>query len=533
MKPNIGSRLSTDTPDIRDLITGLKKGETKIPQFQRRFVWKEEQALSLLDSIASNYPIGSLLLWRTTTKLSAERNVGDFCLPETDDLTPTDYVLDGQQRLTVIYSCLGAGEKEGGFAASYDLLKEQFIRTPPEHQNHLFPLRALLNTTRLLNFRSGLLSHPESEVLERRLDALVDVLAKYKIPVVTLKDLTVEQVCPIFERINSSGTRLSTYDLMVAATWSETFDLNDETAKIQEKLGPKGFTDIDGDTVLKCLAAVHQQSIKKDTILALRKLDKSDMDSLVSKTGEAILRTVDLLSTEFGIYCWEFLPYEAIAIVLTYVFSRRDRLSQDDILRVRQWFWRSSFSERYRGAADSFISNDLSGIERFIVQGEGGPSSFGTIPGIDTLLHLGFRSNNSRSRAFVLLLAAHRPRNITNGATVDCTEALSAYNKKHFHHIYPQAFLRRTHPETETNALMNICILSASENMAIGDADPRVYLPSLKGKLGAEAESVFRANLLPSPIDTDYSTLTYQDFLQLRARMVHPRVELLCKGECV
>jgi hypothetical protein len=73
----------------------IKRGEVKIPQFQRPFVWNEDQALRLLDSIASHYPVGSLLLWKTPSKLTTERNIGDFYLPETDDLTPTDYVLDG------------------------------------------------------------------------------------------------------------------------------------------------------------------------------------------------------------------------------------------------------------------------------------------------------------------------------------------------------------------------------------------------------------------------------------------------------
>lgn len=96
---NIGGRLSTDTLYIQDLITGVRSGETKVPQFQRQFVWKDEQALNLLDSISNNYPVGSLLLWRTADKLKAERNIGEFKLPETDDMTPTDYVLDGQQQL--------------------------------------------------------------------------------------------------------------------------------------------------------------------------------------------------------------------------------------------------------------------------------------------------------------------------------------------------------------------------------------------------------------------------------------------------
>ena len=65
MAPNIHSRLSTDTRSISSLIEDIRRGEIKIPQFQRPFVWNEDQALDLVDSIASYYPIGSLLLWKT------------------------------------------------------------------------------------------------------------------------------------------------------------------------------------------------------------------------------------------------------------------------------------------------------------------------------------------------------------------------------------------------------------------------------------------------------------------------------------
>ena len=112
---------------------GVKRGEIKIPKFQRRFVWADEQTLNLLDRIASNYPVGSLLLWRTHTKLAAERNLGEFLLPKTDDMTPTDYVLDGQQRLTVIYSCLGAQETEPGFQAVYDSQQSASFRGAITH----------------------------------------------------------------------------------------------------------------------------------------------------------------------------------------------------------------------------------------------------------------------------------------------------------------------------------------------------------------------------------------------------------------
>ncbi|MDB6057251.1 MAG: hypothetical protein JWO95_1095, partial [Verrucomicrobiales bacterium] len=257
IKSNVGSRLETKTSFIRDLVADIQKGEVKIPQFQRKFVWKEDQALDLLDSISNNYPVGSLLLWRTNSKLAVERNIGDFKLPKTDDHSPTDYVLDGQQRITVVYSCLGAPPEELGFAAGYDLQEEKFVVLIERAAPNVFPMRWLFNTTKLLNFRTGLQTSQSAATYQQRLDDVVEAFTSYRLPVVVLKELSVEEVCPIFERINSSGTKLSMYDLMVAATWSPRFDLNELSKKIATSLEVKGFESIEPTTILKCLTAVH------------------------------------------------------------------------------------------------------------------------------------------------------------------------------------------------------------------------------------------------------------------------------------
>jgi hypothetical protein len=445
---SIGNRLSTGTPYIRDLNAQIRKGEIKVPQFQRPFVWEPDQALALLDSVANNYPVGSLLLWRTTDRLATERNIGNFKLPDTEDLSPTDYVLDGQQRLTVLYSALGADPEGDGFAAAYDLTAQRFLDVSSVNSAvDLFPMRWLYQTTRLLNFRTALQTHQNAAVLQERFDSLIEVLTGYQIPVVTLKELTIEEVCPIFERINSSGTPLSIFDLMVAATWSKGFDLNEKVKQIAEALGPKNYEDIRGTTVLKCLAAVESGSTNRERILALRRLKVKprDMDELVRKTKKALLKAVDQLVTDFKIYSLDFLPYEAHLVILTYIYAHNESLAASQLQRVRQWFWRTSFSERYRGAPDTFVTRDLEGIQDFVLNG-GDPDIYGGVLEEATLKSMIFRKNNSRSRAFTLALAKHTPRNITNGNSIDTSEALSVYNKKQFHHIFPEAFLRRTEP---------------------------------------------------------------------------------------
>ena len=74
----------------------------------------------------------------------------------------------------------------------------------------------------------------------------------------------------------------------------------------------------------------------------------------------------------------------------------------------------------------------------------------------------------------MLALAAKHPRNLTNGTVLDVAEALSSYNEKQFHHVFPRAHLRRQGTQND-NILLNICMLSAAANKIISDKRP-VYL---------------------------------------------------------
>jgi hypothetical protein len=527
-KGSVGSRLETNTAFIKDLIGDIQKGEIKIPQFQRKFVWKEPQALALLDSISNNYPAGSILLWRTHNKLAVERNIGDFKLPKTDDHSPTDYVLDGQQRITVIYSCLGAPDDEAGFATGYDFGADEFVQLPVEGDAVVFPMRWLFNTTKLLNFRTGLQAHPSSAVFQKRLDDLVEAFTKYKLPVVTLKELTVEEVCPIFERINSAGTKLSMYDLMVAATWTPRFDLNAVAEKVAVSLEAKGFDSIDATTILKCLSTVRFGGLKRDQLLGLREVEEKQMQELVEMTSGALLRAVDLLVTEFKIQSWDFLPYEAVLVILCFICSRSKTLNAAQVVRIRQWFWRSAFSERYRVGGEGFVTRDLETVAKFVGDGVS-PSVFGEPPTAPQLVQATFRINNSRTRAFILALAAAHPRNLTNGAAIDTDEALSQFNKKQFHHINPRAHLKRGGTTEEANTLVNICMLAASENNLISDSDPQEYIPTLL-KTHADGNEILASNLMPSATTFDYSKANYSNFLAARSEVLAKFVAALCDG---
>ncbi|OUD87320.1 hypothetical protein BC477_04945 [Clavibacter michiganensis subsp. michiganensis] len=255
------------------------------------------------------------------------------------------------------------------------------------------------------------------------------------------------------------------------------------------------------------------------------------MNALVDKTKSALLRAADQLITEFRIYSLDFLPYEAHLLILTHIFSSNTTLSAAQMKRLRQWFWRTSFSERYRGTNDAYVTRDLELVRNFIENGVGDATTFGATPLSRDIKTAVFRKNNSRSRAFSLALAKAGPENLTNGSPIDTAVALSGYNKKQFHHIYPDAYLRRQEPSKERNLLLNMCMLAASENNLISDDDPHDYLVRVGADHGGHAEKVFKSNLLPNPSIFTFANASYDEFLEARLEVVQAHLALLCDGD--
>src|SRR5688500_1517982 len=63
---------------IEELARRILRGDILLPKFQREFVWERSQVLSLLDSVARGYPVGSILLWQSRQELRSENRIGDL-----------------------------------------------------------------------------------------------------------------------------------------------------------------------------------------------------------------------------------------------------------------------------------------------------------------------------------------------------------------------------------------------------------------------------------------------------------------------
>lgn len=102
--------MPNQTETIRKFIKYLnnkdEQGGFWLPNIQRPFVWKKDQIERLYDSILREYPIGTLLIWKTKSDLKRRKfidnykrgiSLSNFYIPQ--DKTQKMMVLDGQQRL--------------------------------------------------------------------------------------------------------------------------------------------------------------------------------------------------------------------------------------------------------------------------------------------------------------------------------------------------------------------------------------------------------------------------------------------------
>lgn len=94
------------------------------------------------------------------------------------------------------------------------------------------------------------------------------------------------------------------------------------------------------------------------------------------------------------------------------------------------------------------------------------------------LLKRQFTKNSAFCKTFILMLIKESPRNITNGERIDPKTALSHYNKKEFHHIFSQAFLKNQGFTTDKrNNICNIYMLSSLPNKDVSDEPPSASIP--------------------------------------------------------
>lgn len=518
------------TPErILQLAQRVLDGDIILPEFQRPFVWNRKQILELVDSIFRNYPIGSLLVWESHQKLQSKRTIADLEVAERSTQYPVNYLLDGQQRLSTVCGVIywSPGDPKSVWNVIFDLKTGRFMHI--DHASdlpvHQIPLRRLADPPEFYRYLTPL-DDPE---LRDRANVLFTRFLQYQVPLVTLGDMSIHDVAPVFERINSTGTRLTIYDLMRAATWSPDFDLGSTIDGLKANLDSKRFSSLDNKTFLRVLGAAAGGDFSAQSIDALRELSKDKLATAAEEMKKASLLAADFLATEIGAPRAEALPYANQFAVLCEIFRLVPIPSANQLDAIRQWFWRTTLSGYFGGWDSGQMTTDTRRIRDFA---KGVADTLGVvtlIPSASVWSIKPFRTNSAVSKMLALMFGHHTPVDIINGQKIDVDKSLAWSNDKEFHHLFPQAYLARNGvPASRSNVTANIILLTSASNIYIRDKAPADYLAEIIATDGREAlVKRLAANLVPeialdAALENDYPA-----FLEARSKYIHERARTL------
>ncbi len=508
---------------IQKIIDKITSGEIRIPSFQRDYIWEPENVAFLMDSIYKGFPIGSVLFWRTAEKLHTEKQLGNYCLPEPTKNFPIDYVLDGQQRITSIFTVfqtelqpITETEVEIYFNMDeqYDNQKSRFVpfyKSDKVDLEKYFPISVLFDT---VAYRKATASLSDERVIE--IDKLQEKFKDYTIPYTVLETDSKENVAIVFERINRAGMPLNNFQLFNAWSWSESFDLQEELNSLSDDLEEFEFEGLieQQDLLLKCFTGVILGNTSPKNVM---KLDGTLIRENYNRIKTGIKSSIDFLRKELNIYSLKSIPYTSMLVPLTAFFASDKKNGElyDDKQRkeLTRWFWRCCFSRRYSSGVNDAQESDIEKMKKLRNDSNYNICDFTCHITESFFKENQFSAGASATKTFILMLANKRPRSFISGSNVNLEKTLKMSTSREFHHIFPDKYLQRLgYDKRKIYCLANFCFLNNADNQKIKDRAPSEYKNLIVGNLNNIMESALApANSL---------NLSYEEFIKERTKIL-------------
>jgi len=420
---------------LYQLLDQIEKGKLFVPKFQRGFIWKDEQRLDLLRSIKAGIPIGSLLVWETTQyRLTTFTQIGGISVPKIPEPTPgvpRTYLLDGHQRLSTLFGTLKRPLNETfkskaniiddvDWRVYYDLEAEDFC-LQLRHQPKLswMPLNVLLDSLALLKFERQL---TDDELIQRA-DKLSKTFNSYKMALVSIETEQLEQATTAFQRINSSGTRMSDVDMVAALTWNEQFDLKEKIVDVQEKLAEVSWQTLDEKLILSaCRAILGIELYKANADETSKKLKENPQ--ILDKVVANFIQVAKFLQ-QCGIDTPQMLPYSYQSVLLAEAIRENPSFNEELSQKLQNWLWRTAYTETFSGINETNMQRALDNILSLV---KGDVYHIGKIEEKIAPLPKQFNFRSSRAKLLALRLVELKPQDI-NGKILNIRKLLGSQGR--------------------------------------------------------------------------------------------------------
>jgi hypothetical protein len=499
---------------ISDLLNEVENERLKVPRFQRGWVWQKRHVREFFNSLYHGYPVGSLIVWPTTSHGQS-----------------IDSVIDGQQRLTALYGIING-------------------RTPPwiedENDSALFGLmfhldelvfdhakQVMNNDQRWVDvsalFRDGHVAwaidyrdrsgKDVDAIYHERIARLIAIRDKDlhidKLP----KDVSPAKAADVFKIVNRAGKSVSEGDLVLGQMSLKWDDAKRQVNDTLEMWRNDSYA-ISLEQLLHSMSAALEYRINFDV---LSNATPEDTIRSFEQVRKATTEVLDHLRNDLGI---DSTASTAINNGLIVVVLDRI-LNGHNILRTRSligWWLLSTLHNRWSGDVRNRTNRDVS-----IVASNGDvselirelramvPSGSSLEIGIE-----GFRLTRT-SKAYYLLLRSLTRRkgalDLGSGLSLSF-DHISPLSKLEAHHIFPRNYLSNCGVEkAQIDQLANLALVTKKINLRIGSKSPVEYLPRLE-KLNPKMFAEILASQWIPPDRRLWTVDAYPDFIEERGRLL-------------
>lgn len=530
---------------LTKLLDSVEDGEIQLPDFQRGWVWENDRVRGLLASISRGFPIGAIMTLESGGDIKFKyRTVEGVENPSAEP--PDEFLLDGQQRLTSLYQALRydgpvtTHDNRGGrierwyyidmikaltteidrYDAVIDVplekIKKNFRReviidlSSPEleYKKHMIPTERLLSPMNWLFAycdywqRQEAREHPQGDVAHFR-DKFISQIQKnfseYLLPVISLKKRTPkEAVCTVFEKVNTGGVSLNTFELVTAIFAAEDFSLRDDWNARRKHLHSQFavLQGIEGEQFLQAVALLETQKRRREEIekgqsmeqappIGCKKKDLLDLtrskyDDWADKVQNGFIEAAKFLHRQY-IFARYDVPYntQLVPLAALYVELSDELRPVNASERLERWYWSGIFSEAYGSATETQFALDLVQVAEYVRNGAEPrlvvEASF--VP--ERLISL--RTRNSA--AYKGLYAMQMKSGAADWRTgKQLSLAIWHTENIDIHHIFPVAWCtedQRNIPGSLYNSVINKTPIDAQTNRIIGGYSPSRYLRRL------------------------------------------------------
>ncbi len=372
-----------------------EQGGLWLPNIQRDFIWKEDQIERLFDSIMREYPIGSLLIWKTKEHVKIRKFIDNY----KDGLKLTDFyvpknektklvVLDGQQRLQSLFIALRGSYngKELYFnVLSVEEEKEdtrfefKFIEPSKADINHGWvkvkdivydnsgSYKISSNIIKKIEMeRSKVLmdklSEGEKDLINDNISKLINRFCVEENIAYTELDgvdnpeiYKLNDVVEIFIRANAGGTPLSKSDLMFSLLTSEWEDIEEDMVNFLEELNGTAFN-FGRDFVLKTSLILIGAGAKYDVTKFRKEENLQKLQNNWEDIKNSIREIRDFLCKYTFIRSDKALPsYLALIPLIYFKYKYPDKWRQSNKEALAKWLTRVLLTGAFSGSSDTLL----------------------------------------------------------------------------------------------------------------------------------------------------------------------------------